>query len=184
MILKINNAFNNNELKVLLSPTVDTFPILDNIEKDPKKQTARWLPEIIEFVNDMKETLKNNENGVALASNQVWSKPEPCPSIFVMKDLDKGTIDEFINPVVKGSGGSKKMEEGCLSIPGLVIMKRRKKNATVVYQTLDNPLNKSIIKFGGLYSQAVQHEYDHLKGTLIRKITDEIRSRKQPKAKS
>jgi peptide deformylase len=179
MILKINNAFKDDELKILLSPTQDTYPIIDKVDKDPEKQEGRWLPEIIEFINNMKETLKSNENGVALASNQVWSKPEPCPSIFVMKDLEKDTIEEFINPVVKGSGGSKKKEEGCLSIPGLVIMKRRKKNATVVYQTLDSPLNKCIIKFGGLYSQAVQHEYDHLRGTLIRKITDEIRSRKQ-----
>jgi peptide deformylase len=71
----------------------------------------------------------------------------------------------FINPAFVVREGMQKEDEGCLSLPGF--------NATVVRPTraivsgLDRGGREQTVEGTGLLARALQHEMDHLDGTLF-----------------
>ena len=72
----------------------------------------------------------------------------------------------MINPVIFESGGEEVgMEEGCLSIPGIRERVVRPSEIKVEYFNERWELIEEHLV--GLAARVVQHEYDHLEGTLI-----------------
>jgi peptide deformylase len=58
-----------------------------------------------------------------------------------------------------------KLEEGCLSFPGLHLKIKRPENIRMRY---DEPNGNRVTKsFSGLTARIIQHEYDHLHGLLF-----------------
>ncbi len=79
-----------------------------------------------------------------------------------------GTRDNvrvYINPTVTPQGEIEEAEEGCLSVPGVWAKIRRYKKATVTATDLDG--NEFTEEAEGLHARALQHEYDHIEGTVI-----------------
>lgn len=76
-----------------------------------------------------------------------------------------GEIGYVINPVLaEVSGEPELMEEGCLSVPGFYFERLRYPFARVTGIDLNGePVE---LKGEGLMAQALQHEVDHLGGTL------------------
>lgn len=97
--------------------------------------------------------------GVGLAAAQVGINEQ----IFVA-DVGQGPM-VFVNPQVIKRSGSEKMEEGCLSIPGVVVNVRRPSRITVRYTDQDNKI--VVQEFSELLARVIQHESDHLNGKLI-----------------
>lgn len=76
-----------------------------------------------------------------------------------------GDIGYVLNPVlVEVSGEPEPVGEGCLSVPGLWHEALRYPRAKVVGIDLDG--GEVVIEGEGLLAQALQHETDHLDGTL------------------
>jgi peptide deformylase len=86
-----------------------------------------------------------------------------------------GDIGYVINPVlVEVSGEPELVGEGCLSVPGLWHDALRHPHATVSGVDLDG--NEIVLEGEGLLAQALQHETDHLDGTLyIDRLPSETR---------
>ena len=64
----------------------------------------------------------------------------------------------FINPAILAkSGGVKAEKEGCLSIPGKTVLKRRHKEVTL----------SSGEKYKGFTARILAHELDHFAGRLL-----------------
>ncbi len=77
-----------------------------------------------------------------------------------------GDIGYVINPVlVEVSGEPQPVGEGCLSVPGLWHDALRHPWAKVIGIDLDG--NEVVLEGEGLLAQALQHETDHLDGTLF-----------------
>ncbi|MGH1551093.1 peptide deformylase [Leifsonia poae] len=76
-----------------------------------------------------------------------------------------GQVGYVINPVLaEVSGEPELMDEGCLSVPGLWFKTLRYPYARVTGVDLDgNPIE---VAGTGVLAQALQHETDHLDGTL------------------
>lgn len=103
--------------------------------------------------------------GVGLAANQV-----ALPFRFFVLNLtaDPEQKDQelaFINPEIVKRHSSIEDEEGCLSLPGLYTKVRRAKKIKVQYYNLSGELEER--EGEDLFSRAVQHEIDHLDGTLF-----------------
>lgn len=163
MELKINTS-KEEYPEALITKANLCIPSIDD------KGIASWDKKLIEFVQGMKDLLASMPAAKALAANQGWS-PEigiPIPNLFVMKIDDY--IQEFINPMAKGTGKSIKMFEGCMSFPEKQHNKRRHKNVTILFQTLEDPSKQPAIKFSGLDARAAQHEVDHLRGKCLFKL--------------
>jgi peptide deformylase len=94
----------------------------------------------------------------------------------------RDTVRAYVNPTVTGHGELETKEEGCLSVPGIWAKIRRYKQATVTATDLDgNPFTEEAEE---LYARCLQHEYDHIEGTVIvnrMSQTAKIASRRQLK---
>jgi len=97
--------------------------------------------------------------GVGLAAPQVGINKQ----LFVA-DSGEGLI-VIANPKILKKKGSCRMEEGCLSFPGVAVDIRRPKTIEVEYLNQDNRIVKK--KFSELMARIFLHEYDHLMGTVI-----------------
>jgi len=71
----------------------------------------------------------------------------------------------LINPVIVKREGRARMEEGCLSCPGISAVVDR--DERILVRGLDLDGNEVTIEAEGLKARVLQHEIDHLEGVLI-----------------
>ena len=110
------------------------------------------------LINAMIETMRLHK-GIGLAAPQVGLNEQ----IFVA-DVGDGPF-VVINPRILKKSGSDVMEEGCLSIPDVLVKIKRAESVVVSYVDENNrPVER---KCDGLLAKVVQHEADHLNGKLI-----------------
>ncbi len=119
--------------------------------------------EIRALCDDMAETMYAAP-GVGLAAPQIGV----AKRIFVIDVAENDKPSElrtFINPEIVTRVGETVWEEGCLSFPGIHEEVERAAKVTVRAQGLDGKPFE--LEAEGLLAIAVQHEYDHLDGTLM-----------------
>ncbi|MDD3925119.1 MAG: peptide deformylase [bacterium] len=114
-------------------------------------------PEIRRLVKDMTDTMYA-ANGVGLAATQVGESKR-----IAVVDVGEGLI-VLINPEITASGGTVVYEEGCLSVPGYFAEVERSSWVTV--RARDLKFRQVVIEATGMLAHALQHEIDHLDGTL------------------
>lgn len=77
----------------------------------------------------------------------------------------EGKVGYVLNPVLEEvSGEPEEIDEGCLSVPGLWFKTKRYPYARVRGTDLDG--NEVVVEGNGLMAQMLQHETDHLNGTV------------------
>lgn len=142
------------------------------ITKYPEKILAQKLKsvsdifsDVLEIVEAMRDAMRAAK-GVGLAANQIGLDMR----IFVIdKELAEkhGVPDTFINPeITEYSRDETPMEEGCLSLPEKWFMIKR--SSKIKIQFSDESGKKHKIRARGFLARVLQHEYDHLQGTLIK----------------
>ncbi|OQX53917.1 MAG: peptide deformylase [Candidatus Omnitrophica bacterium 4484_213] len=112
----------------------------------------------INLLKNMAETMYRNR-GIGLAAPQVGVNKQ-----IIIADIGRGLI-ELINPQVFSPKGKDKMEEGCLSLPGISVVAKRPKE--VIVSGLNRRGKKVEMRLRGLMARVIQHEVDHLRGILI-----------------
>lgn len=98
-------------------------------------------------------------DGIGLAAPQVGVSKR-----LIVADIGKNPI-MLINPVILKRTGMDRMEEKCLSVPGAVAGIERSER--IVVSGLNEKGRHIEIKAEGLLARVLQHEIDHLDGTLI-----------------
>ncbi|WP_108823139.1 peptide deformylase [Dysgonomonas sp. Marseille-P4361] len=126
-------------------------------------------PNLKKLIDDMFETMYNAD-GVGLAAPQVGLDIR----LFVI-DLEPLAEDDpkyadfkkvFINPkIVEYTGEIVKMDEGCLSIPG--INEAVEREETIRIQYLDENFVSHDEVYSDFFARCIQHEYDHIEGKLF-----------------
>jgi peptide deformylase len=112
--------------------------------------------------------------GVGLAAAQIGVSLQMFVLNIGMCNGSKDGYETFINPrVVNLSPGTEKVEEGCLSVPGVSIKVPRHKSISIEYTTIDG--ETETIKSNSLLAQALQHEMDHLDGKIMVKLGSSIK---------
>ena len=128
------------------------------------KPLQRVDAEFRKIVDEMIELMYEHE-GVGLAANQV----DLPYRLFVANEKGDSDAKEFeqvfLNPVLSSGQGQDEDEEGCLSIPGIRAPVVR--NAKIKIQAYDLAGNEISRQVNGLMARIVQHETDHLDGTLF-----------------
>jgi peptide deformylase len=118
---------------------------------------------LLRLIDDMVETMYAAP-GVGLAAPQVGVSKR----VIV---VDVGSREEgrpltvLINPVIVEREGSAEGEEGCLSLPDFTASIKR--SEMVAVEGLDRRGTPVRVEAEGLFAVALQHEMDHLDGTLI-----------------
>lgn len=127
-------------------------------------------PELQALIQNMYDTLDKSE-GIGLAAPQVG-----LPIRLVVINLDllsddlpeyKGFIKTFINAhiIEMDMDDTDSMEEGCLSLPGIHEPVRRSKRIHVEYDDENFQHHDEWVE--GYLARVMQHEFDHLDGTLF-----------------
>lgn len=109
----------------------------------------------------MTEIMLKNK-GVGLAAPQVGVSLR----LFIISlDGTAENVRVYVNPTVTPIGELDTIDEGCLSVPGVFTKIPRYKRCEVTATDLDG--NELTEQAEGLYSRALQHEYDHIEGITI-----------------
>ena len=126
-------------------------------------------PNLKELIQNMHETMDRAE-GVGLAAPQIG-----LPIRVVVINLDcmaddfpeyKDFRHAYINPHIIETGDHiVSMEEGCLSLPGIHESVKRPDRIHVTY--LDEDMNPHDVWVEGFLARCMQHEFDHLGGTMF-----------------
>lgn len=116
------------------------------------------------LIDDMVETMYAAP-GVGLAAPQVGVSKRLIVVDVKTAYGEEASLYVLINPEVVESEGEVKSEEGCLSLPGFTVSIDRAEKVTV--KALDREGKEICIPAEGLLAIALQHEIDHLEGTLI-----------------
>ena len=142
-------------------------------------------PELAQIIEDMKQALDPELEGVALAAPQIGvsyrifvvRKDRTLPtdargSTFGPDSQGRTSIPEtpvyevYINPkIIKTSRRRAPMDEGCLSVRGIYGTTRRHERVTVRARALDGSTFER--GAGGIMAQIFEHETDHLNGVLF-----------------
>jgi len=100
--------------------------------------------------------------GIGLAATQVGVMHR----LFVYRVDPDAPVVALVNPVLEWSGDEREpMEEGCLSLPGVLVEVERPVHVRIRAQ--DERGEDITIEASGLEARVMQHEMDHLDGVLI-----------------
>jgi peptide deformylase len=127
------------------------------ILRERTKKVSSFDASLHRLLDDMLETMRDAP-GVGLAANQVGVGLQ-----VAVTEID-GKVTELVNPQIVKASGEQIDWEGCLSIPGYVAEVTR--HAKVTVKARDRHGKEFRIKGQELLARALQHELDHLNGTL------------------
>lgn len=154
-----------------------TYP--DPRLREVSKAVTEFGPELKSFAEDLLETMYA-ENGIGLAAAQVGelkrmlvidARPRSTGGRYEsndnMTDLEKKITQPLviINPEIIKGEGSTTFDEGCLSVPSFFETVERHELVQLRYQDLSGRTHT--LQTDGLLAIVIQHEMDHLEGTLF-----------------
>ncbi|MGE5595473.1 MAG: peptide deformylase [Hyphomicrobiales bacterium] len=126
-----------------------------------KARRVRTIDKSIhKLIDDMWETMYDAP-GVGLAAPQVG-----VPLRIVVIDAGEGNRYALVNPEIVKRSGERKLDEGCLSVPGF--RGEIVRSVKVLAKGIDPASGKEIrIKAeNDLLAEALEHEIDHVNGIL------------------
>ena len=118
----------------------------------------------IQSLIDTMSTLMYRSSGIGLAANQVGIEKRIIIFDINYKEKEKD-LTVLINPEIITAEDKIEFEEGCLSVPDFQGKINRKKY--IQAKGLDRDGNPINIEAEDLKAICIQHEIDHLNGTLI-----------------
>ncbi|MCB5168236.1 peptide deformylase [Streptomyces bambusae] len=158
------------------SGLVRTMTLLgDPVLRSACAEVTDFGPGLKRLVEDMFATMYAAE-GVGLAANQIGVAQRvfvyDCPD-----DEDVRHVGHVVNPrLVEADGIEVLGPEGCLSLPGLEAGTVRHDRAVVEGVTVDGEPVR--ITGTGFFARCLQHECDHLDGTVYADRVTGLRSRR------
>ena len=100
--------------------------------------------------------------GVGLAATQIGV----LHRVLVYRVQQQAPAAALVNPEIEWTGAeTESMEEGCLSLPGVLVDVDRPIHVRV--RALDEHGDRIVVEASGLEARVIQHEIDHLDGVLI-----------------
>ncbi len=127
------------------------------------REVQEITPEIKELAREMAEIMYQNE-GIGLAAPQIGISLRLI-TVDVSGPGSRSSLMTLINPEILAREGEVESEEGCLSVSGF--RGKVARAAAVTVKALDLEGNEVTLEADGLLAICLQHEIDHLNGTVI-----------------
>ncbi len=135
----------------------------DPILKKKASPVSQVDDSIRSLVNDMFETMYAAD-GVGLAAPQIGVLKQVIVLDTTPRQPESKPV-AMINPQIIAKEGTTRYSEGCLSVPGEA--EEVDRAARVTAKFLDVSGREQTIEAEGLLAVAIQHETDHLQGTMF-----------------
>lgn len=140
---------------------IRTFP--DPVLRQKAEPVTSFDGEFQQLVDDMAETMYDAP-GVGLAANQIGVTKR----VFVVDcagEDEPSDLRVFVNPEITEKEGEVVWKEGCLSFPG--VSENVERAEAVHVKALDRFGKPFELDAEGLLAIAIQHESEHLDGSLM-----------------
>ena len=141
---------------------------LAQIRQYPDPVLRMRANDVQEFDDDLRQlaermtALMHEAAGVGLAANQVGV----LQRMFIFQPTAEDEPRPMVNPeIVERSDETEPDDEGCLSMQGVLIPVERNLRVTIDARDLEGETVR--LELEGMSARVVQHELDHLDGTLI-----------------
>jgi peptide deformylase len=136
----------------------------EDILKLKAKEIENLDGKIAQLVDWMAYTMHNTYSAIGLAAPQVGESLR-----LSVIDLSMGEKKDdqilLINPEILEAEGTETGDEGCLSFPGISMTINRA--AKIFLKTFDMNGKEIRKEIDGFLARVIQHEIDHMDGTLI-----------------
>lgn len=133
----------------------------DPVLRTRARPVAQFEPALQAEVERMGD-LMGDALGVGLAATQVGV----LHRVLVYRVQQQAPVAALVNPEIEWAGkDTETMEEGCLSLPGVLVDVERPIHVRV--KASDQQGAPILIEASGLEARVIQHEIDHLDGVLI-----------------
>jgi peptide deformylase len=133
----------------------------DPVLRTRARPIDRFDERLLDEVKQMGEIM-NDALGVGLAATQVGV----LHRLLVYRVQPESAVSALVNPQIEWSGGEEEAaEEGCLSLPGVLVDVERPVHVRV--RGLNEHGEEVVVEATGLEARVIQHEIDHLDGVLI-----------------
>jgi peptide deformylase len=126
--------------------------------RTPCDPVTRFDASIEALCQDLIDTVTAREGRAGLAANQIGV------SLRAFSWYVDGRVGVVVNPRLVETRGEQDGDEGCLSLPGLWFPRQRASYAAV--EGVDAHGDPVRVAGDGLMGRCLQHECDHLDGTL------------------
>ena len=131
------------------------------------KKSSPLDPGELQFAQSIGDDLRDTIR--AFRERHGWGRAIAAPQIGVQRQIVYTEFDEpriLINPVISGLSDADMIElwDDCMSFPDLLVKVRRHRSCRVAYR--DERWRGQTIAAEGALSELLQHEIDHLNGTL------------------
>ena len=121
-----------------------------------KSMKVENIEEVIELIEDLKDTLHATDSGKGISAIQIGIPKQVCICSWGGKEI------VMINPIITRTRGKQDFSEGCLSAPGKFKMVPRFQKVWCTFIDENGEIKE--IADGGRMSNIIQHELDHFKG--------------------
>ncbi|MDZ4278505.1 MAG: peptide deformylase [Dehalococcoidia bacterium] len=142
----------------------------DPVLRQKAKKVRTIDGSIQKLIDDMIETMRDAP-GVGLAANQVGVSLRvivievPAEEEDERSDAPQRELYTLINPQIVKRSGERRLDEGCLSVPGYKAAVPR--SVSVIVKGLNRDGREVRIKAqDNLLAEALEHEIDHINGVL------------------
>ncbi|MDO8212748.1 peptide deformylase [Conexibacter sp. CPCC 206217] len=133
----------------------------DPVLKSKAMPVTRFDEDLRAQIDGMGEIMADSL-GIGLAATQLGK----LNRVLVYRVEQESPVIALVNPEIEWSGEElESMEEGCLSLRGVLVEVERPVNVRVRAQ--DERGERVTIEASGLEARVIQHEMDHLDGVLI-----------------
>jgi peptide deformylase len=133
----------------------------DPVLKSRASRVDRFDDALLDQVDRM-ASLMHDALGIGLAAPQIGVSQQ----LLVYRVGPDGPVVALVNPEIEWSSDETECaEEGCLSIPGILVDVDRPLHVRVRAQ--DERGDDRVVEASGLEARVIQHEMDHLAGVLI-----------------
>jgi len=162
-------------------PILPIYEVPEPILKQVAQPVARVDERIVRLLDDMAETMYAAP-GIGLAAPQVGVSERILVAAVPVRDGvsreedgddelgSRSYLTELVNPVITEADGLCLFDEGCLSVPDMVVEVERP--SRVVIEALDRHGEPIRFEAHGFYAVVFQHEMDHLDGrTLVDRLS-------------
>ena len=132
-------------------------PVLRSRAREVETFDAGLVDEVRRMGQIMHDAL-----GIGLAATQLGVMHR----VVVYRVASDAPVAALVNPVLEWTGGAEEpMDEGCLSLPGVLVEVDRPVHVRV--RARDEYGEEVLVEASGLEARVIQHEMDHLDGVLI-----------------
>lgn len=119
---------------------------------------------VTSFDQELRDLVADLEETVRVPGRAGVAAPQIGVSLRVFSYNVAGQVGHLVNPVLSHLEGEQDDEEACLSLPGLGFPTPRAMSVTA--RGFDQHGEPLVIEGAGFLARALQHETDHLSGTL------------------